>query len=181
MWILSVPSAGQLYQTPDGVSLGAAIVSSSLPVLVTSPSFVLVYVNTFANTSFNGQATLNTDSFTYQPRVTYNQSTFSSIAVCTPPGTSPSAGGCTEFVADSSPAVLPCGSDGISITVMNPMTAVGGSSQASYTPTNASTLIPIQLVGTNSNGGLLSFAVAQLPISVSSSLPYGLRAWPSLS
>ena len=82
MWIISVPAAGQLYQTVDGISLGAAIINSSLPVLVTNPSFALMYVNTVVNLTLNGQATFGIDGFTYQPRVTYNQSTFISASVC---------------------------------------------------------------------------------------------------
>ena len=95
-WILSVPSAGQLYQTADGLTPGQQITSSNLPALIINAQFSVIYVNTFANTALNGLAKLNNDSFIYQPRVTYNQSSFASATNCQLPRITSHRIGCSE-------------------------------------------------------------------------------------
>lgn len=67
--ITSGPSSGVLYQTWDGVSLGAVI--TTFPSAVTSPTFTVIYVNTEPTTDYDGLPTLYQDSFQYVASVTY--------------------------------------------------------------------------------------------------------------
>lgn len=76
VWITQLPSSGALYQTSDGVTLGAQITTT--PSLVTNSNFSVVYVNTAATAPFGGISVLYTDTILWQPRLTYNATAITS-------------------------------------------------------------------------------------------------------
>ena len=137
--IISVPSnTGQLYQTSDGVTLGAQI--TSYPTLVTDTAFRVVYVNTEGSTwGEGGGAVLYQDYFQFQAQVTYN-------------GT----------------VVLAGQANTVTLSVTNSMVAYNGAGSWSYTSLNSSTMVAITLNGSNRLGGSTAYIVQQLPTYVSS-------------
>lgn len=72
--ITQLPSFGTLYQTSDGISQGAPI--TAIPSLVTNSNFSVMYVNTAPTAPYSGLAVMYTDSFLWQPQLTYNGTVF---------------------------------------------------------------------------------------------------------
>ena len=134
--VISLPLSGQLYQTADGFTLGAAI--NAAPVVVSNSNCSVIYVNTASPTPVDGGVeVLYQDSFQYTAQVTYNGTVV--------------------------PAAL---SNTATISVMNYMVADANGGSWSYTSQNSSTMVLIQLGGANLLDSAFAFVVKQLPLLV---------------
>ena len=134
------PSSGQLYQTPDGLNLGAPI--SSFPTTVTNANFSVIYVSTPGSPPSQGGAmVLYQDFFQFQAQLTYQGVTVGPDQPNQP--------------------------NNAVISITNSMVAFNGTSSWSYTSLNSSTSVLLQLSGSNLLGGSFSYVVQQLPLYVS--------------
>ena len=152
--IISLPATGQLYQTPDGWSLGSAI--SALGTAVTNANCSIIYVNTQGSIALEGGVSvLYSDSFQFQAQVTYNGTTVQASQANT-----------------------------VTLSITNSMLANANTSSLAYTPQNSSNMVLLHLTGSNLLGGSCSYIVQQLPVYVSSSAhhvtPHAQRRTDSL-